>query len=262
MNTLYKAQRFAREAHKGQKYGKHRYTYHLSKVCHEVEFFAFPRKLMVAAWLHDTLEDTKTTKKDLEKSFGKDITDLVWAVTDEPGKNRKERMQKTLPKIKKAGFFAIALKLCDRIANVKASIRGINPKKLAMYKKEYPVFRQYLYEPTMIPAMWKTLDDLLGFTYPVRPVPKTSIWLKRSDHTLHPTHLSHFYDLVSAYYPCKEEIDFLAKLIIEAQDKAKTSEESQIVDRDNLTHIFVVHPTGAVSLYACMGTFDVIHNLD
>ena len=88
--------------HKGQMYGEELpYTYHLAQVVSVLERFGIKDEdLLVAAWLHDSLEDTAATKFHLEVTFGNRVADLVWRVTNESGKNRKERHEKTYPKTK------------------------------------------------------------------------------------------------------------------------------------------------------------------
>ena len=70
-------------------------------------------------------------------------------------------------------------------------------------------------------------------------------------------HLSHYFNLVSAYHLNHENLDRLMESIREATIKAKETSEGVIVEQDCLEHIFVVHPSGAISLYACMGTFTI-----
>lgn len=115
--------------------------------------------LRCAAWLHDTVEDTTLTVQDIETHFGEKIATLVWAVTDAPGKNRKERHAATYPKIKGTKN-ATLLKLCDRIANVDASVQ--DPKYMSMYLKEYPEFREALYVPGHNEEAWAHLDTLMS----------------------------------------------------------------------------------------------------
>lgn len=68
-------------------------------------------------------------------------------------------------------------------------------------------------------------------------------------------HISHYFNLVSAYHLSPENLDRLVESICEAVTKAKETGEGVIVEQDCLEHIFVVHPSGAISLYARMGTF-------
>ena len=99
------AMRFASVRHADQRYGDRRYTYHLKQVAKHAsiacELYGLPKDVLVpAAWLHDTIEDTYTTESELVLRFNTAIATLVEAVTDAPGKNRKERAVKTLPKIR------------------------------------------------------------------------------------------------------------------------------------------------------------------
>lgn len=156
---------FATLAHSGQMYGEKPYTFHLDMVDGVLVEYGFGEdlELRAAGQLHDVLEDCLTVKvSNLRLVRIPDNTvNYVMAVTSEPGKNRKERNAKTYPKIK-AILKAIALKLADRIANVRNSISE-NSGLLSMYKKEYPEFRAALYtDDASVAAMWQELDRLLS----------------------------------------------------------------------------------------------------
>lgn len=116
---------------------------------------------MLARWLHDAVEDTDMTVAQVELMFGKRVADLVYRVTNEQGKNRRERHEKTYPKIL-ASDDAITLKLADRIANVEASIETSDNDKIGMYLKEYEGFRNKLHKDGTHDAMWRHLDFLLN----------------------------------------------------------------------------------------------------
>ena len=90
--------------------------------------------LVMAAYLHDTLEDTLLSYSDIRKEFGERVAEIVYAVTNERGRNRKERHEKTYPKIL-ADEDAITLKIADRIANIEHGGRLVG-----MYRKEWPEF--------------------------------------------------------------------------------------------------------------------------
>jgi (p)ppGpp synthase/HD superfamily hydrolase len=144
------------------------YTAHLNAVEQVLMRFGVDPKngerdqnLLIAAWLHDTLEDTKISREYLEIEIGKDIADLVFAVTNEKAKNRNEKFQKTFPKIK-AHPYATTLKLADRIANTEASAALEKSGKnsfISMYRKEYTEFRSQL-KTDQNSAMWNHLDYL------------------------------------------------------------------------------------------------------
>jgi len=163
--TLEKVQTFAENAHKDQKYGNYPYLKHLQDVYDVlISFKIIDNDLLYAAWLHDILEDTNIKYEDLAKTFTTEIADLVYAVSNEKGENRKERFIKTYPKIKK-NLKATILKLADRIANVKESKLN-NPDLLKMYKKEFTSFKEEIYNPLfndhILTKMWQELEQLLN----------------------------------------------------------------------------------------------------
>lgn len=139
-----KAALFAGDKHKRQKYGEGEFIQHpaeVSKVLQSafnLELGENQRILVIAAWLHDVLEDTDTTMETLVKEFGEEVANLVFAVTNEPGKNRKECWVNTAKKIRSHPL-GVHLKLADRIANVSASIRQ-RSDLLGMYLKEDEMF--------------------------------------------------------------------------------------------------------------------------
>lgn len=163
MRTVSDAKAFANNAHGDQRYGENTYLFHLESVALVLEAYGhISYSLQAAAYLHDTLEDTPTKYADLKSKFGHNVAELVYAVTDELGRNRKERHEKTYPKIK-ACPGALTLKLADRIANVTYSHMCGDVDKLEMYQKEYSGFCSVLRETHVTPVspMWAELDDLL-----------------------------------------------------------------------------------------------------
>lgn len=169
-----RAREFAELAHAGQRYNDEvPYSTHLQAVVNVLARFDSTEPVMVcAAWLHDTIEDTGTSYNDIGSRFGSDVADLVFAVTSELGRNRKERNMRTYPKIRAGGYWALRLKLADRIANVEygAATGG----KVDMYAKEFRAFFEGLffvqdpdawhseeYYADLIP-MWEYLNRILG----------------------------------------------------------------------------------------------------
>ena len=164
MNTpaVKTAQVYAEQYHEHQMYGENEpYIKHLAHVAEVLLRFKFDSEdLLCAAWLHDSLEDTVMPELLIEATFGRNVLDLVKRVTNEPGKNRKERHIKTYPKIQ-GSVDATTLKLADRIANVECSVEG-SSKKLEMYRKEHKAFKSLLYKPGLHDGMWRHLDFLIG----------------------------------------------------------------------------------------------------
>lgn len=151
---------FATQAHTGQLYGPLPYTHHLQDVYDVLlQFKCEDEDILIAAWLHDTIEDTDVKYKTLVEMFGRRVADLVWAVTDEGDGPRKEVKAHTYQKIKNCTG-ATQLKLADRIANVKAG-----GELVGMYRKEQEEFRS-LYVLGELEPMWCHLDGLLKYQEP------------------------------------------------------------------------------------------------
>lgn len=167
MSTVEKAKLFALKAHGDQKYGELPYEKHLQDVVSILaeRFFSTgidesSDTLLAAAWLHDVIEDTDVTFQQVFEEFGRHVARIVFACTDEPGKNRKERHERTYPKLMASGREAIAVKLADRIANLNHSMTH-NHGLFKMYQKEYAAFKQALHLPGELKEMWATLDVLM-----------------------------------------------------------------------------------------------------
>jgi len=142
MNKISKAALFAQNAHKSQKYGDRPYIYHLIDTAATARTIGADEDVIAACCLHDVLEDTPLSYNDVKKEFGERIADIVYAVTDELGKNRKERKERTFGKIR-ANPDAILVKLCDRIANMR-NAKYQNQRMYTMYLDEYESFLKEL----------------------------------------------------------------------------------------------------------------------
>jgi len=156
---------FAAARHSHQMWGPHPYSEHLIRVAARARScWAGPRPddIEAAAYLHDVL-DTDTTLEELTRLFGERVAALVVAVTDAPGRNRRERHAATYPKIVAAGDAAVFLKLCDRYVNWRQCIDS-GDSRLSMYRREYSAFRKALRNPSTVSlstlAAWNDLDDL------------------------------------------------------------------------------------------------------
>lgn len=156
---------WASKAHEKQKYDNHPYSKHLADVeavvlKYKHHFTAEQLRLLRrCAWLHDVLEDTPVSFDQLRSVAGPVEASLVQLVTDEPGKNRKERKEKTYPKTRTSPL-AVALKLADRIANVENACET-KYSLINMYRKEHPDFKKGLKQDGSFNDMWERLDELL-----------------------------------------------------------------------------------------------------
>lgn len=115
---------YAREKHEGgfRKDGK-KYITHPIKVAELVrQYFskqAHSNELIVAAYLHDVVEDTDATIEDIKRKFGEYVAYLVNSVTnDDEEKNAMGKTNYLCNKILNMNEEPLNLKLCDRLANV------------------------------------------------------------------------------------------------------------------------------------------------
>jgi len=76
--------------------------------------------LVIAALLHDTIEDTATTKEELTRRFGSDVADLVAEVTDDKTLPKQERKRLQIETASKKSPRAQTLKVADKISNLRA----------------------------------------------------------------------------------------------------------------------------------------------
>ncbi len=75
-------------------------------------------RTLLAAVLHDTIEDTKTTSKDLEERFDPAVVSLVLEVTDDKGLFKETRKRLQVENAARLSPNAKLIKLGDKIANV------------------------------------------------------------------------------------------------------------------------------------------------
>ncbi len=121
-----------------------------------------------ACWGHDLIEDTRTSYNDVKQMLGEEAADIIFAVTNETGKNRKERANaKYYDKIRTTKG-AIFVKICDRIANVQYA-KMTKSKMFDMYKKENPDFMQNCWAHTY-PEMQHYLINLFKEENELQPV--------------------------------------------------------------------------------------------
>lgn len=74
--------------------------------------------LLVAAILHDTIEDTQTTPEEIEQQFGAEVLGLVLEVTDDKNLPKEERKRLQVIHAPHKSLLAKKLKLADKSCNV------------------------------------------------------------------------------------------------------------------------------------------------
>jgi (p)ppGpp synthase/HD superfamily hydrolase len=121
------AARFAAEKHAQQKrkgQNAEPYFNHLLEVAELIAASSrdLDVELMMAAFLHDTVEDTGVTLQELEQRFGKDVAALVAEVTDDKSLPKETRKQLQVEHTPEKSPRAQTLKLADKISNLRAVV--------------------------------------------------------------------------------------------------------------------------------------------
>jgi len=153
-NLLEKSRSLANKYHSevNHTYDHKPYTFHLNMVEEFGQEFIYlinSKKPVVlsACQLHDTCEDCRITYNDLKKEVGEEVANIVYAVTNEKGKNRAERANTKYYKGIRKTEFATFVKLADRLANVSYSKTKGKEGMFEKYKKENPKFVYQLTRP-------------------------------------------------------------------------------------------------------------------
>jgi guanosine-3',5'-bis(diphosphate) 3'-pyrophosphohydrolase len=76
-------------------------------------------RVLIAAILHDTVEDTETTAQELVRHFGQEIADIVLEVTDDKSLLKAERKQQQIDHAPTISRRAKLVKLADKICNLR-----------------------------------------------------------------------------------------------------------------------------------------------
>ncbi|SGY30271.1 BQ5605_C002g01137 [Microbotryum silenes-dioicae] len=75
-------------------------------------------KILQAAILHDTIEDTDVTPEDLERHFGREVMEIVMECTDDGTLSKAERKQTQIDRAPSRSFRAKQVKLADKWSNL------------------------------------------------------------------------------------------------------------------------------------------------
>ncbi len=155
-----------------QMYGDKPYSYHLCMVADIMDEYVWDinydlyRVLYFSCMFHDSIEDARLTYNDVLEIALKYMspedarlsTEIVYALTNEKGRTRKERANSKYYEGIRNTKYAPFIKACDRLANVRYS-KETNSRMLDVYKKEMSDFIFNIYSNSNeIPQ--NLIDDL------------------------------------------------------------------------------------------------------
>ena len=121
---ILKAMQFASWKHRDQRrqgLGSVPYINHPIDLAHVLWFEGRVRDpvVIVAAILHDTIEDTETTRDELRGAFGVAVAEVVVEVTDVTWLQKRARKKLQVAKAAKSSQRAKLVKLADKICNLR-----------------------------------------------------------------------------------------------------------------------------------------------
>jgi guanosine-3',5'-bis(diphosphate) 3'-pyrophosphohydrolase len=170
IREVYRAYLFGAEAHHGQqrKSGEP-YIYHPIAVARILGEMRMDHKCLMAAVLHDVIEDTATAKEQLASAFGQEIADLVDGVsklTQIDFKSRAEAQAASFRKMMLAmtkDIRVILIKLADRLHNMR-TLGVMSPEKCRRVSLETLQIYAPIANRLGINSMRLELEDL-GFAH-------------------------------------------------------------------------------------------------
>jgi (p)ppGpp synthase/HD superfamily hydrolase len=107
---------------------------------------------------HDAIEDARITFNDIVEISNSKLAEIIYACTEDKGKNRSERHSDKYFKELRKNKLAVFVKLCDMMANSTFSL-ATNSSMFKKYKEEFIVTRKVLYCPEY-DEMFTFLDNL------------------------------------------------------------------------------------------------------
>jgi (p)ppGpp synthase/HD superfamily hydrolase len=125
VQRILESARFAAEKHAGQKrkgLAGEPYINHLIEVAELIAASSnvLDANLVMAGFLHDTIEDTGVTATELERSFGADVAALVVEATDDKSLPKETRKALQVKQAPHKSPRAQILKLADKISNLRS----------------------------------------------------------------------------------------------------------------------------------------------
>lgn len=144
------AKALAANAHEGQKYGVYDYFLHIEDVVERVYEFTkdFPwekkEQCIVAAYLHDVLEDSDVYTDTIWNLFGEDtwltllLSSKSFCNVDKEGNVVRTNSKSYLKYIEgvRSDDVALIVKICDTRSNLRASLRDNDYKRIEKYNTQ------------------------------------------------------------------------------------------------------------------------------
>ena len=140
LSIIFRALEFAARKHRDQRRKDADATPYIN---HPIELAALlvndggvtDTRVLAAAILHDTVEDTETTARELEDLFGFEIANIVLEVTDDKRLSKAERKRLQVENAAHCSEPAKLVKLADKICNLR-DMGGNPPANWSLDRKQ------------------------------------------------------------------------------------------------------------------------------
>lgn len=138
--------------------------FHSFKVSELLSRYGYKEEIVIAAALHDLIEDTDVTYEMLVNDFGKEIADLVLAVSFDPKVEDKLVQAKLMfENAKNYGKDALLIKCSDLIDNIQfVQFVDDKQKRIELFKK-YDLFIKIAKDLIGEEEIFKLLQDKFEF---------------------------------------------------------------------------------------------------
>ena len=113
---------FAQEYHGAQRRPGDRapFLMHLLEVASFLKLSNYPDHVVAAAVLHDVLEDTDADRAQLEWRFGREVSERVALVSDDPGiRDEEQRKDVVRERVRNAGEYALVVYAADKVSKAR-----------------------------------------------------------------------------------------------------------------------------------------------
>ncbi len=106
--------------------------------------------VVTAALLHDTLEDTDTTRKEIIQVFNKRVADLVESVSEIKEKDGarldwRERKYHYLAELERADDDAVLIAIADKIDNIESKLEAFRKEGETLFRRWKQPLESYLW---------------------------------------------------------------------------------------------------------------------
>ncbi len=133
------------------------------------EAFIEDERVLIAAILHDTLEDTETTETELIRLFGQEIATIVLEVTDDKTLPKGERKRLQIEHAATVSRRAKLVKLADKICNLRDIASSPPSDWSAERQREYFDWAKAVVDG--LRGINPALEHLFDEAYKARPLP-------------------------------------------------------------------------------------------